>query len=89
MDNLTTLLLSAVLSLAIAAQANDWRRWRLGARGYQLASVVAAGNLRQAEAIFFHTRWQDTEPAPSTPARPITPLPASGLTTFATPFDPV
>lgn len=89
MDNITALALSVVLSLAVAAQANDWRRWRLGAGGYQLASVVAAGNLRQAEVIFFHTRWRNTETAPATPARPFAPLPASGLTPFATPFDPV
>ncbi|MDP7549287.1 MAG: DUF2628 domain-containing protein [Alphaproteobacteria bacterium] len=89
MDNITALALSVVLSLAVAAQANDWRRWRLGARGYQLAAVVAAGSLQQAEAIFFNTRWQHGEAAPSTPARPIAPLPASGLTPFATPFDPV
>ncbi len=87
MDNITALLLSVVLSLVVAAQANDWRRWRLGAKGYKLASVVAAGSLHQAEAIFFHSHWQGRETAPATPARPFAPLPANGLTAFATPFD--
>ncbi len=80
---------SVVLSLVVAAQANDWRRWRLGARGYELVSVVAAGSLLQAEAIFFHSHWQGRETAPATPARPFAPLPANGLTAFATPFDPL
>ncbi|MDA1097425.1 MAG: DUF2628 domain-containing protein [Proteobacteria bacterium] len=89
MDNIATLLLSLVLSFLVAAQANDWRRWRLGAKGYAFASVVAAGSLRQAEAIYFHTRWQDPETAPAPPAPPFAHFPASGLTPFATPFDPV
>ena len=87
MDSLTALLLSAVLSLVVAAQANDWRRWRLGARGYQLASVVTAGSLRQAEEIFFRTRWQAPSAQAEKPAAPPNvPLPASSLTPFATPF---
>jgi hypothetical protein len=89
LDALTALVLSLVLSLFMAAQANDWRRWRLSARGYQLASVVAAGSLRQAETIFFHTRWQGPERPPARRAQAAQPLPASGLTPFATPFDPV
>lgn len=90
MDEITAFLLSLVLSLAMAAQANDWRRWRLAARGYELASVVAADNLAEAEAIYFHTRWQgrENERAPTSPPR-FAPLRASGLTPFATPFDPV
>ena len=88
MDNVAALLLSLVLSLFVAAQANDWRRWRLGARGYELASVVAAGSLQQAEEIFFRTRWRDPETAPAQPVQRFAPLRASGLTPFATPFDP-
>jgi len=94
MDYITVSILTLVLSLVVAAQANDCRRWRLGARGYELALVVAAGNLRQAEEVFFRTRWPglDTQAAWATAqpaARFFTPLPASGLTPFATPFDPV
>jgi len=94
MDYITNSMLTLVLSLVVAAQANDWRRWRLGARGYELALVVAAGNLRQAEEVFFRTRWPglDTQAAWATAqpaARLFTPIPASSLTPFATPFDPV
>ncbi len=88
LDALTALVLTMVLSLFVAAQANDWRRWRLSARGYQLASVVAASSLRQAEVIFFHTRWQGPEGPPARQTQASPPLPASGLTPFATPFDP-
>ncbi|MBC8241604.1 MAG: DUF2628 domain-containing protein [Alphaproteobacteria bacterium] len=94
LDYITVSLLILMLSLAVAAQANDWRRWRLGAGGYNLVSVVAAGSLREAETIFFHTRWQNL--ANQSPratvqatAASFAPLPASGLTPFATPFDPV
>ncbi len=94
MDYISVSMLTLVLSLVVAAQANDWRRWRLGARGYELASVVAAGNLCQAGEIFFRTRWpgldtQAARAAAQPAARSFTPLPASGLTPFATPFDPV
>ena len=94
LDEISLLLLSLVLSLLAAAQANDWRRWRLCAKGYELVTVVAAGNLRRAEEIFFHQRWQGPEAASKTIPTPLptllpTPLPASALTPFATPFDPV
>ena len=84
-----TLLLSLVLALLVAAQANDWRRWRLSARGYELVTVVAGGSLRQAEEIFFRQHWRDRDTESQVPAQPTVPLPASALTPFATPFDPV
>ena len=88
MDPMTGLALSLVLSVLVAAVANDWRRWRLGARGHELVTVVAAPNLAHAEEIFFRDVWQ-FDGAPAEPKKPYTPLPASGLTPFATPFDPV
>ena len=93
MDTLTGLLLSLVLSLLVAAVANDWRRWRLDAKGYELVTVVAASDLSHAEEIFFRQIWrqgdQGVAAAAKTITSPITPLPASRLTPFATPFDPV
>jgi hypothetical protein len=90
LDPVTGLLLSLVLSLLVAAVANDWRRWRLAAKGYELMTVIAAGNLAQAEEIFFHQIWRRDAATSAPPeTQPFTPLPASGLTPFATPFDPV
>ncbi|MDP6690665.1 MAG: DUF2628 domain-containing protein [Alphaproteobacteria bacterium] len=83
------LLLSLVLALLVAAQANDWRRWRLSRRGYELVTVVAAGSLRQAEETFFHRHWQGPKAENQPSPQPTAPLPASALTPFATPFDPV
>ena len=54
MEPLLGLLLSVVLSLLVASLANDWRRWRLAAKGYELVAIAAAANLRQAETKFFH-----------------------------------
>ena len=89
LDTITTMLLSVVLSLYVAAQANDWRRWRLGAQGYELVTVVAANNIHRAEEIFFRGRWQDQSNRRAEPsAQKFTPLPTSRLTPFATPFDP-
>ena len=89
LDEISLLLLSLVLSLLAAAQANDWRRWRLSAKGYELVTVVAAGNLRRAEEIFFRGRWQDQSNRRAEPsAQKFMPLPTSRLTPFATPFDP-
>ncbi|MDE0940871.1 MAG: DUF2628 domain-containing protein [Alphaproteobacteria bacterium] len=98
LDAITTSLLSVALSLYIAAQANDWRRWRLAADGYALVTVVGANNLRRAEEVYFYDRWQ-AQPIPGPvvpvvgPAQNFAPLPtrrppASRLTPFATPFDP-
>ena len=86
LNETAVLLLLLALSLLVAAQANDWRRWRLSAKGYELVTVVAAGNLRRAEEIFFYHHWEDPNAAPAAAA---VPLPASALTPFATPFDPV
>jgi len=43
-------------SVLIGASANDWRRTRLGARGYDLQQVIAAGSLDEAESRYFRTR---------------------------------
>jgi hypothetical protein len=40
-------------AVLVGATANDWRRWRLAARGYELEGVVAAGGLEEAEARCF------------------------------------
>ena len=97
MDTLSGLSLSVVLSLLVGAVANDWRRWRLGAKGYELVTVVAASDLSHAEEIYFRHEWRQENQGgtavvkstmpPVTP--PVTPMPASRLTPFATPFDPV
>ncbi|MBT4491087.1 MAG: DUF2628 domain-containing protein [Rhodospirillaceae bacterium] len=88
MDDLTGLALSLVLSLLVASLANDWRSWRLSAKGYELVTVVAAKNLSQAERIFFLHEWQgDDDALIASPAKTFVPLPASSLTPFATPFD--
>jgi len=97
MDTLSGLSLSVVLSLMVGAVANDWRRWRLGAKGYELVTVVAASDLSYAEEIYFRHEWRQenqggtsvvksTMPPVTTPVRP---MPASRLTPFATPFGPV
>ncbi len=89
MNETTAFLLTLVLSLLVAAQANDWRRWRLETRGYDLVGVVAADSLAQAEEIYFRNRWRGSDAAPEVKPAPVhTPLPASRLTPFATPFDP-
>ena len=94
MDPLTGLLLYMVLSLLVASVANEWRRWRLSAKGYEIVTVIMAVNLRQAEEIFFRREWQSSA-TPHASIRniaispPVTPLPASRLTPFASPLDPV
>ena len=89
LDTVTGLLLSVVLSLLVAGLANDWRRWRLAAKGYELMTVVAAADPAHAEAIFFHQIWRRDEAPSAVAEAPFMPMPASGLTPFATPFDPV
>ncbi len=80
---------SLLLSLLVASVANEWRRWRLSARGYDFVTVVAAHNLIEAEEEFFHHVWPMDAVKSANPATYPSPLPASGLTPFATPFDPV
>ena len=91
LDKLSAGLLSLLFSLLVAALANDWRRWRLSARGYDVVGVVAGGNLDRAEENYFRQRLvpaEAEEPAAAEAGRG-DPLPASRLTPFATPFDPV
>ena len=88
MEHLLGLLLSVVLSLLVASLANDWRRWRLAAKGYELVAIAAADNLRQAEQKFFHRNWLSTRSANNEEANTGDPMPASALTPFSTPFDP-
>ena len=88
MEPLLGLLLSVVLSLLVASLANDWRRWRLAAKGYELVAIAAADNLRQAEQKFFHCDWLSARSANNEEAKTGDPMPASALTPFATPFDP-
>ena len=88
MEPLLGLLLSIVLSLLVASLANDWRRWRLAAKGYDLVAIAAASNLRQAEHKFFHYDWLSARSANNEEAKTGDPMPASALTPFATPFDP-
>lgn len=91
-DEVTQTLIWLVFALFVAATANDWRRWRLGDRGYRFAGVVQAQSLESAEL-----RWLLQQPAASdeAPARPhrSAPTPAraagDGLQPFASPFDPV
>ena len=89
MEPLLGLLLSVVLSLLVASLANDWRRWRLAEKGYELVAIAAADNLRQAEEKFFHRDWTSARYAKNEKAKTSDPVPASTLTPFATPFDPV
>ena len=88
MEPLLGLLLSVVLSLLVASLANDWRRWRLAAKGYELVAIAAADNLRQAEQKFFHCDWLSARSANNEEAKTGDPMPASALAPFATPFDP-
>jgi len=88
MEPLLGLLLSVVLSLLVASLANDWRRWRLAAKGYELVAIAAADNLRQAEPKIFHCDWLSARSANNEEAKTGDPMPASALTPFATPFDP-
>mgnify|MGYP001184945456 CR=1 FL=1 len=89
MDPLSGMLLSLVLSLLVASVANEWRRWRLAARGYEFVTIVAANNPSEAEEKFFHHVWRRGEAENPGPAQSLAPLPASGLSPFATPFDPI
>ena len=86
-DPLTGLLLAIVLSFLVASLANDWRRWRLTAIGYQLVAITVANNLRQAEEKFFYNNWPNTNSVSDREAKTEYPMPASSLTPFATPFD--
>ena len=88
MEPLLGLLLSVVLSLLVASLANDWRRWRLAAKGYKLVAIAAADNLRQAEQKIFHFDWLSARSTNNEEAKTGDPMPASALTPFATPFDP-
>ena len=88
MEPLLGLLLSVVLSLLVASLANDWRRWRLAAKGYKLVAIAAADNLRQAEQKIFHYDWLSARSANNEKAKTGDPMPASALTPFASPFDP-
>ena len=88
MEPLLGLSLSIVLSLLVASLANDWRRWRLAAKGYELVTIAAADNLRQAEQKIFHCDWLNARYANNEEAKTGGPMPKSALTPFATPFDP-
>ena len=88
MEPLLGLLLSVVLSLLVASLANDWRRWRLTANGYELVAIAAADNLLQAEIKIFHSDCLSARSANNEEAKTGDPMPASALTPFATPFDP-
>jgi len=48
-------LLALLFALLVAAEANNWRRWRLGAAGYRMAGVVLAPDLETAEAHWLQT----------------------------------
>ena len=87
MEPLLGLLLSVVLSLLVASLANDWRRWRLAAKGYELVAIAAADNLSQAEQKIFHCDWLSARSANNEEAKTGGPMPASALTPFATQFD--
>ena len=88
MGPLLGLLLSIVLSLLVASLANDWRRWRLAAKGYELVAIAAADNLCQAEQKFFRCDWLNTRSANNEKSKTSDPMPASVLPPFATPFGP-
>ena len=88
MEPLLGLSLSIVLSLLVASLANDWRRWRLAAKGYELVAIAAADNLRQAGQKIFHCDWLNARYANNEEAKTGGPMPKSALTPFATPFDP-
>jgi hypothetical protein len=62
---------NVALSLIVGWHAGDWRRWRLGRRGYRLATLVAGRRAADAEYRFF-TNWRFSRP---------TPLPALNLLT--------
>tara|TARA_R110002167_G_scaffold23907_1_gene84750 strand:+ start:1943 stop:2416 length:474 start_codon:yes stop_codon:yes gene_type:complete len=85
-------LLSLLYSLLVAMHANDWRRWRLEVGGCRQIGVTAGRDLDEAEARWFG-RWADpqTEVGDTSTAAAlgIRQRPTSGLTPFATPFDPV
>jgi len=87
-NSLTGLLLAVVLSLLVGSLANDWRRWRLATKGYQLVDITVAKNQRQAEEIFFYHDWAKTKPVTYSEENTKHSMPASKLTPFATPFDP-
>ncbi|HZD25585.1 MAG TPA: DUF2628 domain-containing protein [Alphaproteobacteria bacterium] len=79
--------LGLLFALFVAAEANDWRRWRLAAAGYRLVDLAQGRNLEEAEAAWLQ-RQAAAEPAEPAPREtPPAPRP-SRLAPFASPFDP-
>ena len=86
-------ILTVLFAFLVALHANDWRRWRLEAAGYRLIDVVAAEDLDHAEARWFAHRTGAASGVgagvDAVTTRSGRGRPASPLTPFATPFDPV
>jgi hypothetical protein len=84
------LALAVMLALLVGAEANDWRRWRLAARGYELRGVVAGRNMAEAEERWIRGRFENGAVRSGTPARPRQ-APAAwqgaGLAAFPNPVD--
>lgn len=84
------LLLTLLYALVVAIHANDWRRWRLEASGAAQVGITTGRDLDEAEARWF-AHWSDgtaTQTVLTVPATGAS-RPATRLTPFATPFDPV
>ncbi|WP_306260665.1 DUF2628 domain-containing protein [Pararhizobium sp. IMCC21322] len=64
-----------LFGLGIALEASTLRRWRLSAKGWQLAGVVSAYDLEDAEERFFASLDEDRKPA-NTPVRVTSGIPS-------------
>ncbi len=52
-----------IVAAAIAAAANDLRRWHLERRGYEFVDLMGAPNLALAEEIYFRRRGAELAPS--------------------------
>jgi len=83
--------LALLYALLVAAEANNWRRWRLAPAGYRLAGVVLGPDLATAEARWLHgaaaaAGETGAVPAPSgAAASQQSAAPATSATATATP----
>lgn len=59
----TLSIVNFLFGLGIALEASTLRRWRLNAKGWQLAGVVSAYDLEDAEERFFASHAEDRKSA--------------------------
>lgn len=80
-------IINFLFGIGIALEASTLRRWRLGAKGWHLATVVSAHDLEDAEQRFFvgFTADREVETAPARVTSGILPIAAKSAAVRSVP----